>query len=134
MSDDVITVSPSELWFSQRTAGGNGRAKKLRASIRKQGFIYDPANPVTVIRTPNGLTTIDNTRVAVAQELQLDKITVVVKNYDESLPPIMVKARRFGEAKTWGEALRYRTSHQRPEPLPPYGTPVRPYMPKDDEP
>ncbi|MDX1994451.1 MAG: hypothetical protein SF029_18860 [bacterium] len=126
-------VSPFDLRFSQRTAGGNSRAQKLRASMRTKGFVDDPDNPVNVVRTPEGLTTIDNTRVAVAQELAIEQIPVVIREFTEPLPAIMIKARRFGEAKTWGEALMHRTQNQRPEPLPPFGTAQRPAMPPDEQ-
>jgi hypothetical protein len=93
--------------------------------------VDDSNNPVSVVRTPAGLTTIDNTRVAVAQELGISEIPVTIYEYEEALPAIMIKARRFGSSVTWGEALSYRTSHKFPEPLPPFGTPQRPYMPSD---
>ncbi|GEM_PF-1796924 len=122
-------VSTSDLWFSQRTAGGNYRAQKLRQSMRRHGFIDDPDNPVNVVRTPISLTTLDNTRVVIAQELGIEKIPVMIQEFDTPLPELMIKAKWFGEAKTWGEALLYRTSNQYPESLPPYGTPERPSTP-----
>jgi hypothetical protein len=127
---DRQLVSPNDLWFSQRSAGGSNRAQKLRQSIRENGFLDDPNNPVNVVRTPVGLTTIDNTRVAIAQELGLDQIPVSIREFDEPLPELMIRARRSGAARTWGEALFYRTSNQRPEPLPPYGTSDRPMLPQ----
>lgn len=110
-------VSPHDLWFSQRTAGGNNRANRLRQSIHENGFLDNADNPVNVVRTPSGLTTIDNTRVAIAQELDIEQITVVIHEFDDTLPEIMIRMKRFGDAKTWGEALEYRISHQRPDPL-----------------
>ena len=134
MADETIkTVDPKNIWFSQRTAGGNNRADKLRKSMKSEGFIHNPANPVNVVKTPVSLTTIDNTRVAVAQELGIEKITVVVREYNDPLPELMIKAKRFGNAKTWGQALEYRTGNQRPDPLPRYGTAHRPYLPSASE-
>jgi hypothetical protein len=83
-------------------------------------------DPVDVVATPDGLTTIDNTRVAVAQELDIPEIPINVHAPDDPLPDDM--AGRFGPAETWGDALAYRTSNQRP-PLGPTGTPTRPRMP-----
>ena len=84
-------------------------------------------DPVDAVRTPDGITTIDNTRVAVARELGIKEIPVRVHAPNEPLPPDMIG--RFGDAKTWGEALAQRTGNQRP-PLPPTGTPDAPRMPK----
>ena len=49
-------------------AGARGRAEALRKGMGERGWDGDP---VDVVQTPEGLTTIDNTRVAVAQELGL---------------------------------------------------------------
>ena len=83
-------------------------------------------DPVDAVLTPDGITTIDNTRVAVAQELGIPRIPVNVHAADEALPADMIG--RFGRARTWGDALIHRTSRQRP-PLGPTGTSVRPRMP-----
>jgi len=125
---ETLSVDPNSLWFSQRTAGSYNRAEKLRESMKENGFVHNTSNPVNVVRTPISLTTIDNTRVAVAQELQISEITILVHDYDVLLPQNMVKTKRFGNAKTWGQALEYRTGNQRPDPLPRYGTVKRPYM------
>ncbi len=126
-------INPFLLWFSQRTAGGNNRAQQLRRSIREKGFIDDPDNAVCVVRTPVSLTTLHNTRVAVTQEMDLSDIPIIIYEFDEPLPEIMVNIRRFGVAKTWGEALIYRTSRQHLEPLPPYGRLERPVMSPDED-
>jgi filamentous hemagglutinin len=84
--------------------------------------------PVDAIRTPDGVTTIDNTRVAAARELGVDKIPVRVHDPNEQLPSDMLKTMRFGDAKSWGEALTYRTARQKPA-LPPTGTLDPPSMP-----
>jgi RHS repeat-associated protein len=117
------TVDPNELRFSQNTAGGRGRAGSLRQSMSERGWDGDP---VDVVRTQDGLTTIDNTRVAVAQELELLEIPVNIHTPDELLPKDMLG--RFGSAATWGEALIHRASRQRP-PLGPTGIATRPRMP-----
>jgi hypothetical protein len=135
----VRTVPTSELRFSQTSAGGKGRADELRQSMGRRG--YD-GEPVDVVQTPGGyLTTIDNTRVAVARELGIENIPVAVHSMDELLPPSMLRrgwgkdeGPRFGEnARTWGDALRWRTSHQSAQngqPFPEYGSTVVPYLPK----
>jgi hypothetical protein len=67
-----------------------------------------------------------NTRVAVAQELGLSEIPANIHMPEDALPEDMIG--RFGSSETWGDALVYRTSSQRP-PLGPTGTPTRPRMP-----
>jgi hypothetical protein len=119
----VENLNPAEIRFSQNTAGGRGRADILRQSMGEKGWAGDP---VDAVRTPDGVTSIDNTRVAVARELGVDKIPVRVHAPNEPLPPEM--AGRFGNATTWGEALAQRTASQRP-PLPPTGTLDAPRMP-----
>ena len=91
--------------------------------MRESGWNGDP---VDAVRTPDGIVTIDNTRVAVARELGIEEIPVRVHEVTEPLPNDMIG--RFGDAKTWGEALIQRTANQRP-PLPPTGTTEVPRMP-----
>jgi hypothetical protein len=119
-------VDPNEIRFSQTTAGGGGRATKLRASMAKDGWKGDP---IDVVETPDGLATLDNTRVAVAQELRMTEIPVRVHSADERLPQAMIDAERFGPSTTWGEALAFRTAQQHPR-IGPSGTLTRPRMPR----
>lgn len=131
----LTTVDPRQLRFSQTTAGGPfkprpgqaSRADQLRASMADG---WDPkAPPVDVVRTPNGeLVTIDNTRVAVARELGIDEVPVRIREMDEILPVGQYKD-RFGDAKTWGEALRNRTAGQQGKGLPLEGREASPRMP-----
>jgi hypothetical protein len=120
----VENHNPANIRFSQNTAGGRGRADVLRQSMGERGWAGDP---VDAVRTADGITTIDNTRVAVARELGIQEIPVRVHAPSEPLPPDMIG--RFGDARTWGEALAQRTANQRP-PLPPTGTPDAPRMPR----
>jgi hypothetical protein len=121
----VEELDPAQVRFSQTSAGGRGRAEALRRSLAEKGWAGEP---VDAVRTPDGVTTIDNTRVAVARELGMDKIPVRVHDPNEPLPSDVLKTERFGVAKTWGEALAHRTAHQRPA-LPPSGTLDPPRMP-----
>jgi RHS repeat-associated protein len=105
----LSNLDPNKIRFSQTTAGGNGRSGPLRESMMRDGWKGDPVDAVS---TPDGVTTMDNTRVALARELKLKEIPVRVHAPDDPLPASM--AGRFGSAKTWGEALRQRTSKQRP--------------------
>jgi hypothetical protein len=108
-----------------RTAGGNGRAELLRNSMFQKGW---EGAPVDVVKLPDGrLVTIDNTRVAVAREVGLEKIPVNIRGMGEILAKEMTG--RFGEAKTWGEALGYSIGRQVP-PLPISGSPNSPRIPK----
>jgi hypothetical protein len=115
-------VDPNDLRFSQTTAGGGGRASQLRESMRN-GW-NGPA--IDVVETPQGLVTIDNTRVAVARELGISEIPVKVRLPSDPLPSSMLG--RFGNAKTWGEAVQFRTGNQRP-PLPASGIIDPPRLP-----
>ena len=129
--ENIVEVDPAIIWFSQRSAGGSSRAQQIRLSIQENGFIFEPSNPVIIVRDGNTLTTLDNTRVAIAQELGLSSIRVSIKELDDVLPQTMIAIKRFGTSKTWGEALAFRTSKQRP-PLRSNGTPERPFMPSGD--
>ncbi|USG64639.1 hypothetical protein NDK47_21220 [Brevibacillus ruminantium] len=123
-STSLTHLNPSEIRFSQNSAGGNGRYAPLKESMQKNGW---NGPPVDVVQTPNGYVTIDNTRVAIARELNISSIPVNIRQMNELLPSSM--AGRFGTAKTWGEALQHRTSKQRP-PLPIDGTNDLPRLPK----
>jgi len=124
------------LRFSQRTAGGGTppRAPELRGKLRDG---WDPSKgDVDLIRTDQGLVTFDNTRVALAQELGIPRITGVVHNMTDALPAgfaqqrgLVRQARELGlpEPKTWGEALLLRTLRNK---LPIGGTADRPRMPE----
>ena len=118
-------LSPSELRFSQRTAGGGGGVQELRPSMAERGW---DGPPIDAVRTPEGIVTIDNTRVALAQELGIGRIPVRVWNPSDPLPQAMIERGRFGASRTWGEALAYRIGRQRP-PLDPTGTIQRPRLP-----
>ncbi len=117
-------MNPNELRFSQTTAGGNGRAAARRASMIEQGW---NGEAVDAVETVDGIVTIDNTRIAIARELGIPQVPVKIRLPSDPLPPSSLG--RFGDATTWGEALQYRTSIQRP-PLPPTGTPNPPRLPQ----
>ena len=118
VSKGEISVNPSHLRFSQRTAGGGKppRAPFLRQQM--QGG-WDPSKgPVDVIKTEKGLVSFDNTRVAIAQEFKFNTITARVHKFAEPLPPGFAQQRglikqakklRLPEPQTWGDALRIRT-------------------------
>jgi len=80
---ELRNLPPEDLRFSQRTAGGNGRAEKQRQYVRDNGKIIAP---VDAIRTADGMVTIDNTRVAVAREHGLSSIPVRVWNQSDAVP------------------------------------------------
>jgi hypothetical protein len=120
------TLNRSEIRFSQRTAGGRGRAEPLRQSLREHGF----TEQIDVVEvSPGQCVAVDNTRLAIAQEFNVGRIPVRVFQPEDPLPPEMVAGGRFGEAaRTWGDAILFRTAKQRP-PLPPEGTPDVPRVP-----
>ena len=122
-SREVINVNPAELRWTQTTAGGNGRADVLRQSIAENGYV---GPPIDVVKTADGLVTVDHTRAAVALEQGIKSIPATLHLPTDPLPPSMIG--RFGNATTWGEAAAYRAARQRP-PLPPTGTPIPPKLP-----
>jgi RHS repeat-associated protein len=122
--ENIEYVNPNNLLYTQRTAGGNGRANSLRESMAANGY---QGAPIDVVRTNDGLVTIDNTRPAVAAELGITSIPANVHNSSETLPASMDG--RFGNSTTWGESVEYRTSRQNP-PLPSSGTSTPPKLPK----
>jgi filamentous hemagglutinin len=115
-------MNPNDIRFSQNSAGGSGRAAQLRESMRN-GW-NGPA--VDTVETVDGIVTIDNTCIAIARELGITEVPVKIRLPSDPLPDSMLG--RFGDARTWGEALRFRTGNQRP-PLPPTGTPNVPRLP-----
>lgn len=123
LAPEVRLVDPKTLRWTQRTAGGGGRADTLRASMSK-GW---SGEPIDAVATEHGLVTVDHTRAAVAIELNMTKVPVRIHLPGEPLPPEMLG--RFGNARTWGEAAAQRAAGQRP-PLPPTGTPTPPRLPK----
>ncbi|MEI8020307.1 MAG: hypothetical protein WCH39_19050, partial [Schlesneria sp.] len=118
----VVQMNPRDLRFSQNTAGGGGRAALLRQSM-KNGW-NGPA--VDAVQTAGGIVTLDNTRIAIAREFGINNVPVTIHLPSDPLPKSMLG--RFGNAKTWGEALKFRTGQQRP-PLPPTGTSSPPRIP-----
>lgn len=77
----------------------------------------------------HGLVTLDHTRAAVAAEAGIESIPARIHSPNELLPKEMIKEKRFGDARTWGEAVIYRASSQKP-PLPSSGTQTAPKLPK----
>ena len=132
-----LVVNPNSIRYTQRSAGGGRppRAPQLRESLAGG---WDPNfGPIDVIRTPDGLLSLDNTRVAVAQELGLPQVTARVRGTDELLPSgfparrlrsFENKAKKLGlqSPRTWGDLFQIRTMDNR---LPATGTSQRPRMP-----
>lgn len=123
LAPEVRLVDPKTLRWTQRTAGGGGRADTIRASMSK-GW---SGEPIDAVATEQGLVTVDHTRAAVAIELNMTRVPVRIHLPGELLPPEMLG--RFGNARTWGEAAAQRAAAQRP-PLPPTGTPTPPRLPR----
>jgi len=122
-------IDPASLRWSQTTAGGRGRADKIRKSMAENGWTGDP---IDVVETADGLATVDHTRPAVALEQGIKEIPVRVHSADERLPPDM-ETRRWNQAgdtaTTWGEALRLRGAGQKP-PIGPTGSTTPPRLPR----
>lgn len=104
------TIRASSIRFSQKTVNDYLRVKKAIMSGD-----YTPAD---VVKMKDGIhTAVDNTRLLVSQKERID-IKIDIHAYDEALPIKMVQERRFihpqtGEvAKTWGQAVEFRTLDQ----------------------
>ncbi len=126
----VILIDPAELRWTQRTAGGRGRADILRESLSRRGW---EGPPIDVVETPEGMVTVDHTRAAVALELNLGKIPARVHQPSDPITREYAIRRGFifpdgRVAATWGEAIAARAARQRP-PLPPTGTSIPPRLP-----
>ncbi|WP_230338125.1 hemagglutinin repeat-containing protein [Paralysiella testudinis] len=128
-SGDVININPADLRWTQRTAGGNGRADVLRESIKSQGYAGDP---IDIVKTVDGAVTLDHTRAAIALEQGIKNIPARVHLPSDPLPPEMIKNKRFGNSKTWGEAASYRAGKQNPA-LPSTGTKIPPKLPSSKQ-
>jgi RHS repeat-associated protein len=124
---NVRMIDPAELRWSQRDAGGKGRADAMRLSIGKNGW---KGPPIDAVETADGIVTLDHTRAAVALELGIRQIPVRVHQPQSLLPWSMRNSywNRFGNtARTWAEAVALRAFGQRP-PLPNTGTPKPPKL------
>ena len=123
-------VNPAELRWSQTTAGGNGRAANYREILARDG--WKEGEFIDVVRTPDGLVTVDHTRAAVALELNMTEIPARFHNLADPLPADML-SRTWNQAgdtaTTWAEALRLRGAGQTP-PIGPTGSPTPPRLPR----
>ena len=118
----VQQLPPELLRFSQTTAGGNGGTERVRDYVQRHGTID---TPVDVVRTRDGLVSIDNTRVAVAREQGLSSIPARIWEPTDPIP--MEFERRFEGLQNWGEVLADRVQRQIPQ-LPPTGTTTIPLL------
>ncbi|MBI5373721.1 MAG: hypothetical protein HZA79_16975 [Sphingobacteriales bacterium] len=95
--------------FTQNTVNEFGKALKSVASGK-----YDP---IDIVKMGDGMySTIDNTRLLAAQQLGLD-IKATVHSFEDALPKTMLErfenpAKKGEFAKTWGEAIQFRTGRQ----------------------
>jgi hypothetical protein len=120
----IQNINPADLHWTQRTAGGRGRAADLRESMVAGGW---DGPPIDVVQTSDGLVTVDHTRAVIALELNMESIPARIHLPSDPLPSSM--SGRFGSSTTWGEAIAYRAANQRP-PLPPTGTTTIPRLPR----
>jgi RHS repeat-associated protein len=103
------TFRSTSIRFSQSSVNGYGKA----VDALKSGN-YDP---IDVVQMQDGMyTTVDNTRLLAAQNEGLN-ISANVHKYTDALPESMLERfenpNQAGQyAKTWGEAVEYRTNSQ----------------------
>ena len=76
-------VNPTEINFSQNSAGCKWRYQIIKESMIKNGW---KGEPIYVIETIKGFFTIDNTRVDVARELGIEKIPLKIHKMTDYLP------------------------------------------------
>ncbi len=88
----VQWLDPKELRFSATTLAGGKTANpeqiakidNLRSSFAQYGWLPE-RGPVDVIDTGNGLVTMDNRRVVIAQELGMEKIPVRIHKLNDPI-------------------------------------------------
>ncbi|MEG0343507.1 MAG: VENN motif pre-toxin domain-containing protein [Acinetobacter sp.] len=113
---NTIRFSQNTVSFNKtdRITGENYTYDDLVKSMQKNGWQGDA---VDVVKMPDGaITSFDNTRISAAREAGID-IKANVRNSNESLSEDMLESGRFGDAKTWGEAIINRINNQRPKVL-----------------
>lgn len=119
--NEIQHLDPNNVRFSQNTVSFNKTYRvtdenytynNLVESMRQNGWQGDA---VDVVKMPDGaMTSFDNTRISAAREAGID-IKANIRNPEDSLPIDMIESGRFGEAKTWGEAITNRINNQRPK-------------------
>nr|WP_228198579.1 VENN motif pre-toxin domain-containing protein [Acinetobacter baylyi] len=119
--NEIQHLDPNNVRFSQNTVSFNKTNRvtgetytynDLVESMRQNGWQGDA---VDVVKMPDGaITSFDNTRISAAREAGID-IKANIRNPGDSLPIDMIESGRFGEAKTWGEAITNRINNQRPK-------------------
>ncbi|SDY98829.1 hypothetical protein SAMN04515617_1446, partial [Collimonas sp. OK242] len=114
----IETLAADDIRFSQNTVSYNKTDRRSGASYTYDDLVKSmqtkgwQGDPVDVVKMPDGVaTSMDNTRIAAAREAGID-VQANVHSFDEPLPADMVDQRRFGDAKTWGEALTGRINKQ----------------------
>ena len=123
----VRMVNPTELRWSQDTAGGRGRAAEIRSSMSEREWASDP---IDVVQIPDGLVTLDHTRAAVALEQEIPQIPVRVHAPMDPLPADMLSRpwnQSGATATAWGEVFRLRGAGQTP-PIGLTGSPTPPRL------
>lgn len=138
-------VDPNAIRFTQRTAGGSApgeppRTPGFRASMQGGKWI---GAPLDAVRINGQLVSLDNTRLALAQELGFKQVPVVeyaptdrlpaaqVDRFRETWESLRKKHPNLPEPKTWADAVRIRSLSNR---LPANGTATRPHLAGDPKP
>ena len=116
----IEALAANDVRFSQNTVSYNKVDRRsgkrytyddLVQSMKTDGWKGDP---VDVVKMPDGAyTSMDNTRISAARDAGID-VQANVRGFNDPLPADMIATRRFGDAKTWGEALTGRISNQKP--------------------
>jgi phage-related protein len=113
-------IDPATVLWSQNTVGS--KYEGYRDDMLTGKWNWNPTDAqhtINAVRTPNGIVMIDNTRAAVALDLGIKEIPILVHDAGDLISdldnPILAGGqRRFGNVRTWGEALDARIAAQLP--------------------
>ena len=141
--DEVVWVRIRDLRWCQDTCGGARKTRRISKGFEDASGKWVPEKgTIDVVRTPDGLVTLDHTRLRVAERYGIERVTARVHNADDLLPtsPPCPKdmpldrlehfrdvATRLGEPapRTWGDLVRVRASSNG---LGPTGTATQPTL------
>ncbi len=110
-----VLVSDGRVLQTASIRSSQGTVNNYDRAVREiQSGTYDP---IDIVRMKDGIyTTVDNTRLIAAENLGVD-VKATAHTYEEALPESM--STRFANpdgsgqyAKTWGEAVEFRTNDQ----------------------
>ena len=116
----ITSLSAHDVRFSQSTISYHRIDRSTNLPYTYDDLVDNMRNydwrgdSIDVVHMPDGiLTSVDNTRLAAAREAGIN-IQANIHGFNDPLPDEFYLTRRFGDARTWGEAVLYRIRRQRP--------------------